>query len=517
MLCLCRRLPSLRAPLQRTTSFFSNAPKQLEDHISTPSTLLSLKQPLPGFVEEVPRIDPVSFAVETSTLANGIRIISRNTLSPYGCVGLLSKGGSKFETLASEHGFSTLLSKLPLKSSQRVKFPETMQELEGIGCSVFSYSTRSNVYSSIDFPRNSVDRAAESLLDSMAYPALDAAEINTERETYGSFYKAVYAINPPSWLHDHIFEAAYGADSPMGHPNCPEPDRFSSIDLRDFQSFHKKITNPSDLVVSGVGVDHQNLVSIAESVLGGLENNVESSSFLGSAPLSAYRGGLKVVEDTSDETRVRMGLPPKEDYRSNGYTMIAWESPKIQDRRAFLASLIIQSVLGAGNSFSAGGPGKGMFSYLSTNAVDLYRFLHHASAAVLSSDDSSLFTITTIVNDPEYLSSAVIVSFNSLVNMSKISQNDLVRGRNHLRSMLATVLEQRNIAVEDMATQLMRSDSSLDFGQVSQIVESISLEEVQELALSIVQSRPSVVICGPQNSISPAAQKFRDLDSIFQN
>ena len=50
------------------------------------------------------------------------------------------------------------------------------------------------------------------------------------------------------------------------------------------------------------------------------------------------------------------------------------------DEKDFVASCVLNMIMGGGGSFSAGGPGKGMYSRLYLNVLNRYHFMFNATA-----------------------------------------------------------------------------------------------------------------------------------------
>ena len=59
----------------------------------------------------------------------------------------------------------------------------------------------------------------------------------------------------------------------------------------------------------------------------------------------------------------------------------------------FFAFTVLNTLLGGGGSFSAGGPGKGMYSRLYLNVLNRYHWIYAATAYHHSYADSGLFCI----------------------------------------------------------------------------------------------------------------------------
>merc|ERR1712002_348249 len=59
----------------------------------------------------------------------------------------------------------------------------------------------------------------------------------------------------------------------------------------------------------------------------------------------------------------------------------------------FIPCCVLNMMMGGGGSFSAGGPGKGMYTRLYTNVLNRYHWMHNATAYNHAYSDSGLFCI----------------------------------------------------------------------------------------------------------------------------
>ena len=113
------------------------------------------------------------------------------------------------------------------------------------------------------------------------------------------------------------------------------------------------------MVVAGVGVDHDTLV---ESVQKHFVDNPpiwtqeNIPGVLTDTSLSQYTGGQVLLE--KDLSSVSLGPTPMPEL---GHVVLGLESVGHQDPD-FIPFCVLNMMMGGGGSFSAGGPGKGMYT-----------------------------------------------------------------------------------------------------------------------------------------------------------
>lgn len=91
----------------------------------------------------------------------------------------------------------------------------------------------------------------------------------------------------------------------------------------------------------------------------------------------------------------------------------------------FIAMCVLNMMMGGGGSFSAGGPGKGMYTRLYTNVLNRYHWMYSATAYNHAYADTGLFCIHAS-STPTHVKEMVEVVVHELVTMAgNISENEL--------------------------------------------------------------------------------------------
>lgn len=112
-------------------------------------------------------------------------------------------------------------------------------------------------------------------------------------------------------------------------------------------------------------------------------------------------------------------------------------------------------MMGGGGSFSAGGPGKGMYTRLYTNVLNQYHWMYSATASNHAYADSGLFCIH-VSSPPQHISNAVKVVTREMVGMALApGVDELRRAKTQLQSMLLMNLEARPVVFEDIGRQVL--------------------------------------------------------------
>lgn len=184
--------------------------------------------------------------------------------------------------------------------------------------------------------------------------------------------------DPEPLLVEMLHEAAF-LGTPLANPKICPGDNISKMNRENIYSFMNTLYQPKRTVLTCIGTDHSEFVRLAEETFGAKK----SQPIWGSAPVadidtrqSKWLGGFKIIEkDLSDLNQGTNNQLPE-----LTHLVVGLESPAFLNEKDFVTSCVINTLMGGGGSFSAGGPGKGMYSRLYLNVLNRYHFMFSATA-----------------------------------------------------------------------------------------------------------------------------------------
>lgn len=136
------------------------------------------------------------------------------------------------------------------------------------------------------------------------------------------------------------------------------------------------------------------------------------------------------------------------------HVVIGLEGTSHQDPD-FVASCVLNLMMGGGGSFSAGGPGKGMYTRLYTNVLNQYHWMYSATASNHVYSDSGIFCIH-VSAPPQHIHNAVKVITREMIAMASMpGSEELRRAKTQLQSVLLMNLEARPVVFEDIGRQVL--------------------------------------------------------------
>ncbi|GEQ66922.1 hypothetical protein JCM33374_g585 [Metschnikowia sp. JCM 33374] len=259
-----------------------------------------------------------------------------------------------------------------------------------------------------------------------------------------------------------------------------------------------------------VGVDHLKAVQMAENYLG---NWQKSTEVLKNDKLPAHYEGSEI------------SLPYQEPRFANlpklVHMQIAFETEGLlSDDLYALATL--QKLLGGGSSFSAGGPGKGMFSRL-FRVLNQYPFVENCMAFNHAHSDSGLFgiTISCYAEHAQYMAQVASHEFAKIMEADSskggITTQEFNRAKNQLVSSLLMNVESKLAALEDIGRQVQCQGKVTSVDEMVTNIENLTVADVRAVAQKVFQGKgnglqsgkPCVVMQGDKEIIGDVAYVLR--------
>jgi len=456
----------------------------------------SMSEPVPG----LPKPIYASLREEhqktlVTELPNGIRVASENRFGEFCTVGVIIDSGSRYE-VAYPSGISHFLEKLAFNST--VKYPDKdvmMSTLEKHGGICDSQGSRDTFIYAASAYTSGLDDIVQLLGEVVLRPQITPEEIDAARQAI-SFELEMLGMRPEqeTLLMDMVHAAAY-RDNTLGLSKLCPPNNLNKIDQNVLFTYLNHHHTPKRMVVAGVGVEHGRLVETVQKYFvdqkpiwenGQLSTSIRDFAVDGS--IAQYTGGL-IKEDCEIPQFASAGLPVL------SHVMLGLEGCSHQDED-FITMCVLNMMMGGGGSFSAGGPGKGMYTRLYTNVLNRYHWMYSATAYNHAYSDTGLFCIHASA-PPTHVREVVEVIVREMVAMAgSVSDHELRRAKTQLQSMLLMNLESRPVVFEDIGRQVLATGHRKRPEYFIQEIEKVTKEDIVAVARRLLSAQPSVAARG---------------------
>ncbi|MCJ1395123.1 Mitochondrial-processing peptidase subunit alpha [Xylographa bjoerkii] len=182
--------------------------------------------------------------------------------------------------------------------------------------------------------------------------------------------------------------------------------------------------------------------------------------------------------------------PPNPNHPILSHIHLAFEALPISSPNIY-ALATLQTLLGGGGSFSAGGPGKGMYSRLYTHVLNQHGWVESCVAFNHSYTDSGIFGIAASCS-PSRITSMLDVMCRELHNLtldtgfSALQEGEVQRAKNQLKSSLLMNLESRMVELEDLGRQVQVQGRKVGVKEMCAKIDALTVKDLRRVAKEVV-------------------------------
>ncbi|KAI1781505.1 peptidase M16 inactive domain-containing protein [Hypoxylon cercidicola] len=484
-----------------------------------------------------------------TTLPNGIRVASEALPGSFSGVGVYIEGGSRFEN-SHLSGVSHIVDRLAFHSTESRTSEDMQKAIESLGGNVQCVSSReSMMYTAATF-NSTIPAATEIIADTIRNPRITEEEISSELLTVE--YEINEIWKRPALILPELVHMAAFKDNTLGNPLLCPRERIPKINSSVVRTYRDTFYRPERTVVAFAGIPHSEAVQLASKFFGdmqsaeqpvlsrtGSETSLDSlssdtstsslssssssstsstsspsqsSSILSKIPLfknlsaSGTRNASVLSTPASAPTLEEMSMPA---HYTGGFVALpplvlpvnpnepvfthihlAFEGlPIASDEIYALATL--NTLLGGGGSFSAGGPGKGMYSRLYTNVLNQHAWVESCVAFHHSYTDSGVFGISAQCEPgrTQHMLDVMCQELRALTvdaGFAALGELEVQRAKNQLRSSLLMNLESRMIELEDLGRQIQVHGRKVPVQDMCRKIESLTVADLRRVAKKVV-------------------------------
>lgn len=342
----------------------------------------------------------------------------------------------------------------------------------------------------IDTLRSGTEEALDILADAVLNPKFPEEEINQSKMMVAFQDEN---IHPGLITKDLVNISAYRG-YPLGNRHLCPLDIVEGFTAQKLIDFRKEHLFGDNCVLAASGADHDTLVKIATEKFGSLPKGKKNAS-----PESKFVGGLITNERKMKEPFTKVAM---------AFEVGGWNSDLV------IPVCVAQQLLGGGSSFSAGGPGKGMYSRLYTRVLNKFYWAESIEAFVSLYDKNGLFGIDGAC-PPENVANMIKAIMDELTDLAyiKVSDIPLTRAKNMLKSMMMMQLESRLVVCEDIARQLLTYGFRESPTIICEKIDKITADDIMRVGKKLLESPPAVAIAGESITDDPS---YEDIESYVK-
>ena len=388
-------------------------------------------------------------SVETSTLSNGLRVVThRMPHLQSATLGVWVGSGSRHETEAM-HGISHLLEHMAFKATLNRSARQMAEEIEAVGGEINAATSHETTAYFARVLAPDTGLALDLLADMLICPKFDGAELERER---GVILQEIAAANdqPEDLVYEQAEEAAF-TGQPLGRPILGTPQSVGRITAGDLSLHMAQHYTASRMVLGAAGaVDHGALVRHAEALFGRF-NAGESPA----AQPARFAGGVRFADEPFEQHHVLM----------------AFEGPSYVDP-GFYSAQVLAGLLGGGAS-----------SRLFQKVREDHGLCYAIEAFGWGYSDTGVIGVHAATGSDMVKDLTEMVA----IEMGDIASNgptgpELERAKAQMRAGLLMSLESSGARAEQLARHVMVHGRPLSTAELTDSVSAVTAMAVRDLA-----------------------------------
>lgn len=423
---------------------------------------------------------------------------------------------------------------------------------------------------------SAVPIATELLAETMRNPQITEEEVAQELAT--AEYEITEIWKKPELILPELVHMAAFKDNTLGNPLLCPAERIPEINRATVEAYRNAFYRPERTVVAFAGVPHEEAVQLATQFFGdlkgaerpafsrtGSETSMDSLSSDASTNSSASSTGASSISTSTQQPSILSKIPlfknlstsapnnasvldtskiyPTQQQLtapaqySGGFVSLPSQPPSYNPMQPVFTHIhlafeglpiasddiyalaTLNTLLGGGGSFSAGGPGKGMYSRLYTNVLNQHAWVESCIAFNHSYTDSGLFGISAmcIPGRTQAMLDVMCQELRGLTldtGFAALGQVEVNRAKNQLRSSLLMNLESRMVELEDLGRQVQVHGRKVPVHEMCRKIEQLTVEDLRRVARQVTgglvqnpgngSGHPTVVLQEAQNPGSTA-------------
>uniref|UniRef100_K4A8P9 Peptidase M16 N-terminal domain-containing protein n=1 Tax=Setaria italica TaxID=4555 RepID=K4A8P9_SETIT len=378
-----------------------------------------------------------------TTLSNGLRVATESSLAARtATVGVWIDAGSRYENEEAA-GVAHFVEHMLFKGTGKRSAAQLEKEIEDMGGHLNAYTSREQTTYYAKVLDKDVPRAMEVLADILQNSNLDEARIERERE---------------------VILREMEEYTSLGRPILGSADNVRSITKEDLENYiATHYTAPRMVITAAGNVNHDDIVKQAEKLFTKLSTDPTTTSMLVAKEPASFTGSeVRIIDDDMPLAQFAVAF--------NG---ASWVDPDS------VALMVMQSMLGSWNK-NAGG-GKHMGSELVQRAA-INDIAESVMAFNTNYKDTGLFGVYAVAK-ADCLDDLAFAIMQEMSKLSyRVTEEDVIRARNQLKSSIQLHLDGSTAVVEDIGRQLLTYGRRIPAPELFARIDAVDASTVKRVA-----------------------------------
>jgi predicted Zn-dependent peptidase len=410
--------------------------------------------------------------IHRHALPNGLVVITETMQHVRSVsVGIWVRNGSRRE-VPSENGMAHFLEHMVFKGTERRSAESIAREMDSVGGMLDAFTSKEQICFNAKVLDEHLPIAFDVLADLVLRPKLDSDDVNKERQVILEEIK-MDLDNPEYLLHD-LFTRGFWPDHSLGRPILGTPETVRRFDGEALRRRFRSWFAPDHIVVTAAGnITHQQVLKLVTKEFGHLK------------PLR------NIEEDAVPKTAAPIHLESKRDLEQVHLCVGVPSLPLAHERRFAVA--VLNNLLGGG-----------MSSRLFQNIREKQGLAYAVFSELTPYSDTGMLSVYagTAKETIGQVLDLTIAEFRAMKE-SPVSEEELLRAKNHLKGSLMLSLESTSSRMSNLARQELYFHRFSSLDEILTSIDAVTAEEVQSLAREFFHpDRIAATVLGPINGFT---------------
>ena len=410
--------------------------------------------------------------IHRHALPNGLVVITETMQHVRSVsVGIWVRSGSRREVL-SENGLAHFMEHMVFKGTERRSAEDIAREMDSVGGMLDAFTSKEQICFNAKVLDEQLPIAFDVIADLVLRPKFDSDDVRKERQVVLEEIK-MDLDNPEYLLHD-IFTRGFWPAHSLGRPILGTPETVRKFDQEALRSRFQNWFAPDHILVTAAGnITHNQVLELVEKEFGHLR------------PV----GGRE--EDPAPSTGAPINLETKRDLEQVHICVGVPSLPLAHQRRFGVA--VLNNLLGGG-----------MSSRLFQNIREKQGLAYAVFSELTPYSDAGMLSVYAGTGKETIgkVLDLTVAEFRAMKE-SPVSEEELLRAKNHLKGSLMLSLESTSSRMSNLARQELYFHRFSSLDEILASIEAVTREEVQTLAQEFFKPEQiAVTVLGPINGFT---------------
>ncbi|KAL8471699.1 hypothetical protein ACS0TY_029082 [Phlomoides rotata] len=413
-----------------------------------------------------------------TTLPNGLRIATESTLaSKTATVGVFIDAGSRFES-DDTNGTAHFLEHMIFKGTEKRNARELEEEIENMGGHLNAYTSREQTTFYAKVMDKDVPGALDILSDIIQNSRFDEQRIIRERDVILREMEEVEG-QTEEVIFDHLHATAFQY-TPLGRTILGPVENIKTIGRENLQKYiSTHYTAPRTVIAASGAVKHEDIVEQVKKLFTKLSTDPTTAPQLVAKEPAIFTGSeIRMLDDDIPLAQFAVA-----------FEGASWTDPDS------IALMVMQSMLGSWTKHAGGG--KHMGSELVQRAA-INEIAESLMAFNTNYKDTGLFGVYAVAK-PDCLDDLAYAIMYELTKLCyRVSEADVIRARNQLKSSLLLHIDGTSPIAEDIGRQMLTYGRRIPYAELFARIDSVDASTIKRVANRFIFDRDlAITAVGP--------------------